>query len=915
MEPELGLGIVLQVDRRTVTVRFPAGDAVRTYALASAPLRRARFDVGDRVRDHEGVRLTVERVEDRDGSLVYHGGGRELPESLLADALDAAGPDERLAAGDVDDGHAFELRVETLGHRHAMRRSAVRGFLGGRLDLIPHQFFIAHEVAGRYAPRVLLADEVGLGKTIEACLIVHRLLVSGRASRVLVLTPSSLVHQWLVELIRRFQLRFSIFDEERAAAIMESDSEANPFADDQLVLASLSFLASDPWRAEQAADAGWDVLVVDEAHHLEWTPEQASAEYRTVEAIAARTPGLLLLTATPEQLGEAGHFARLRLLDPERYGSFEGFLREAESYTAVAEEAERLVSLANPNDADTELLSKMLDQHGTGRVMFRNTRHAVGGFPQRLPRLARLAPNGVSTELGRRLAAELAADLDGEPPTYDLTGDPRIEWLIALLDELGDEKLLVICTTKEKARAVDAAVAEKIKVKTALFHEDLTIVQRDRNAAWFAEPDGARVLLCSEIGSEGRNFQFAHHLAMFDVPTDPDLLEQRIGRLDRIGQSEDIRIHVPFVAGSGQEAIVRWHDEGAGAFAHSSPVAAMLFERFGARLRTLATAVAAGSSDDDTGAEGLIAETRAAATELSAEVESGRDRLLELTSFRPDAARAVIGEVVRHDNSPVLEDYFLRLLEAFGIYVEDLGPRTYLLNPDCTPNDELPMLERGDRSVTFERSRAVVREDQELLTWDHPLVETAIEAELGSPRGGAAFSVIDDESASVMLLEAVFVLECVAPAALNVDRFLAPTPIRVVVDQTEADVTGEYAAGGAGALAGLEDGDGGWLTIHKQALRPAVRAMVKAAHEHGESRVAALVEQARLELQTIVGAEARRLASLAEINDHVRAEEVELAASRFTELDRRLGEARIRLDALRLIWRGPVEDGRPVLAR
>ena len=92
-------------------------------------------------------------------------------------------------------------------------------------------------------------------------------------------------------------------------------------------------------------------------------------------------------------------------------------------------------------------------------------------------------------------------------------------------------------------------------LRMAAFHEGLTLVQRDRSAAWFADPDGARLLICSEIGSEGRNFQFCHHLVMFDLPQHPDQLEQRIGRLDRIGQESDVEIHVPVVAGSAIEVL------------------------------------------------------------------------------------------------------------------------------------------------------------------------------------------------------------------------------------------------------------------------------------------------------------------------------------------------------------------------
>src|SRR5262249_14653285 len=156
-----------------------------------------------------------------------------------------------------------------------------------------HQFYILREVASRQIPRVLLADEVGLGKTIEACLIVHRLLAVGKARRVLILVPESLTHQWFVELLRRFNLWFSIYDEERCVALEQSDPGQNPFVASQLALCSVSFLAGHAARRDQAVAAGWDMVVVDEAHHLGWAPDGVSIEYNLVEQLARRSPGLL----------------------------------------------------------------------------------------------------------------------------------------------------------------------------------------------------------------------------------------------------------------------------------------------------------------------------------------------------------------------------------------------------------------------------------------------------------------------------------------------------------------------------------------------------------------------------------------------------------------------------------------------
>ena len=123
------------------------------------------------------------------------------------------------------------------------------------------------------------------------------------------------------------------------------------------------------------------------------------------------------------------------------------------------------------------------------------------------------------------------------------------------------------------------------------FYEGLSIIERDRAAAYFAdETGGAQTLVCSEIGSEGRNFQFAHHLILFDLPLNPDLLEQRIGRLDRIGQHHDVEIHVPYLEGSAQETLLDWYDRGLDLFRDSCSAGYMIFQNFQQRLDAAAGA-------------------------------------------------------------------------------------------------------------------------------------------------------------------------------------------------------------------------------------------------------------------------------------------------------------------------------------
>jgi ATP-dependent helicase HepA len=927
-EPELGLGSVLRLTDRTVTVVFPASGETRQYASDNAPLRRVRFRVGDSIKDHDGQALVVQAVSERAGLIHYRVGGRELCETHLSDAISFNKPEERLLAGQMDPTEVFDLRLAALQQQHRRRQSPVRGFVGGRIDLIPHQLHIAAEVSGRLEPRVLLADEVGLGKTIEACLILHRLILTGRAQRVLILLPDSLVHQWFVELLRRFNLWFHIFDEERCAAIEATDPEANPFLDDQLVLASLRLFSGSERRLQQALDAGWDMLVVDEAHHLGWSPENVSRDYAVVEALGRRSPGLLLLTATPEQLGMASHFARLRLLDPARFHDLGEFVLEAESYRDVARLADKLINrqaldaeerrilgsilglgeisaAAVISDRD-ELIDSLLDRHGTGRVMFRNTRSTITGFPSRIARLHALPAPTEPPGLIDALAEEFTADTDDGATEFfepDFDKDPRVDWLVDLLRGLGEEKVLLICRTQAKVEELDASLRRRINVKMAAFHEGLTLVQRDRHAAWFAEKDGARILLCSEIGSEGRNFQFAHHLVLFDLPLDPELLEQRIGRLDRIGQTSEIQVHVPFVAGSAQEVLSRWFHQGLNSFEKNLHGGRELLERFGSRVHDLALESHGGGKASVAALSALITETVAARRELTERLEQGRDRLLELNSFRPESAARLVQEISKRDADTTLESFMVDVFDHFAIHVEELTHRTYQLGSAGVFAESFPGLPAGGMTLTGDRQKALSREDVQFLTWDHPLVTGALDLLLGSEKGNSSFAKWPDAKGVGLYVETVHVLECIAPSPLHVDRFLPPTPLRVMVDHRGNDAG--TALPSETLKKHLKNGEGHALFDQAEFREDLLPVLLQKAEALAGRQAPALIAEARKTMAAQLDHEIARLAELQKVNRSVRPEELTLLASQKTAIDQHLAGARLRLDAIRVIQRGP----------
>ncbi|MGL4858676.1 MAG: RNA polymerase-associated protein RapA, partial [Enterobacteriaceae bacterium] len=428
-ENELGLGTVVAIDARTVTLLFPASGENRLYSRLDAPITRVLFSPGDIITSHEGWQLKVEQVEEEQGLLTYTGvrldnDSPETPlrEVMLDNRMTFSKPQDRLFAAQIDRLDRFTLRYQARQHLSQQFKMPWSGLRGMRASLIPHQLFIAHEVSQRYAPRVLLADEVGLGKTIEAGMIIHQQLLSGRVERVLIVVPDSLQYQWIVEMMRRFNLYFSLFDDDRyAAACAElSDSEdkenahSNPFETEQLLLCSLDFVCRRPERLAQLAAANWDLLVVDEAHHLQWSEESPSPQYQAIATLAQQIAGVLLLTATPEQLGQQSHFARLHLLDHNRFHSYPEFVKEQQNYRPVADAVallirndtlsaqqlnllsdlieeqniEPLLKAANSQNSDRdsarqELVQMLMDRHGTSRVLFRNTRQGVKGFPQR----------------------------------------------------------------------------------------------------------------------------------------------------------------------------------------------------------------------------------------------------------------------------------------------------------------------------------------------------------------------------------------------------------------------------------------------------------------------------------------------------------------------------------------------------
>ena len=902
-ENSLGLGIITALDFRSVTLHFPATDETRIYAVAQAPLTRIVLNKGEQLHHQAGWQGEVLDVQEMNGLLFYlvkNAQGEDIivNEKELSPIISFSQAKDRLFSSQIDRSEHFALRYQTLLHQQAQFLSPLRGLRGNRAGLIPHQLHIAQEVGNRVNPRVLLADEVGLGKTIEAGMILQNQLFAEKVQRVLIIVPETLQHQWLVEMLRRFNLHFSLFDEERCEDFAEQ--AINPFSTESLIICALDWLKAHPNRVQQAIEAEFDCLIVDEAHHLAWSENAPSAAYLLVEQLANAIPSVLLLTATPEQLGLESHFARLRLLDPERFYDYQAFLKEQENYQPVADAVQSLLSekplsaieknhisdllheqdveplfkaLACHNDeekqaARQELIQNLIDRHGTSRILFRNTRQGVKGFPN-------------------RVYHQVTIDA--------VEADEKTYWLIDFLKSHRNEKILVICKTAQTAIQLEQILREKEAIRSAVFHERMSIIERDRAAAYFADTEnGAQVLLSSSIGSEGRNFQFACHLVLFDLPENPDLLEQCIGRLDRIGQTRDVQIYVPCLSNSTQQDLARWYHEGLNAFEKTCPIGMTLFEQYETLLKV--------RSENKENFEQLILQTQKQAKALRLALEKGRDRLLELNSNGGENAQRLAAEIAQTDNSPQLVDFALNLFDIIGVEQDDLGENSIVITPTGTMLvPDFPGLKEEGVTVTFDRQLALAREELEFLTWDHPMIRQGIDLIASGDIGKASMALLVNKQlpAGTLLVELIYMIESQSPKGLQLNHFLPPTPVRLLMDSRGNDLAGQV---NFDTLQNKLKPLGKDITNKMiKMARPNIEQLIKLGdHKITEIAQAQIREASRLADQTL-STELNRLIALKAVNKNIRQAEIDvLEKQRVLSLEE-LRKASWRLDSLRVI--------------
>jgi superfamily II DNA or RNA helicase len=507
-----------------------------------------------------------------------------------------------------------ELRYRAAAARvaEALAEGILLAPLEGRVEPLPHQLAILRRVVTQPRIRLLLADEVGLGKTIEAGLIIRELKLRGAIRRILVVAPKGLVSQWVAEMKLRFGETFRVVSgfDIRQSQLMGFDSLWEAF--DQVIVSQDAMKPLDKrksWsredidrynqqRFEAMVSAGWDLVVVDEAHRLSGTTDLV-ARFKLGEGLAASAPSLLLLSATPHQ-GKTEQFRRLlSLLDPDQFvddqaitpDRIQPYVVRTEKRSAVDRHGQKLfqprhvtlvpISWDDPRFsgqrnlywAVSEYVRQGVEQAQKDRAPLVALRLLM------LQRMVASSTAAIRRALENRLAMlhnqlyEVSPLVDADEEERELTEPGRtlfgeeadISRLLGLCDEVEAQGpdaralrlvgLLQEIQQRENSLAIKALVFTEFLPTQAMLREFLAqygfsavILNGTMDLATRIHVQeqfrlDAQVLISSEAGGEGLNLQFCHIVINYDLPWNPMRIEQRIGRVDRIGQTKPVEVY------------------------------------------------------------------------------------------------------------------------------------------------------------------------------------------------------------------------------------------------------------------------------------------------------------------------------------------------------------------------------------
>jgi ATP-dependent helicase HepA len=359
-----------------------------------------------------------------------------------------------------------------------------------------------------------------------------------------------------------------------------------------------------------------------------------------------------------------------------------------------------------------------------------------------------------------------------------------------------------------------------------------------------------------------------------------------------------VEIHIPYLEPGPQAVMLQWYRDGLDGFRHQVQGSAEICEAVGDSLWSLLqqTTVTEPASLDE-----LMASTRQLRQATEQRLQQGRDHLLELGGCREPEAGELVKALRQQDSSPALQRYLEQLFDSYNIDTEPLGKGLILRPGEQVIAGSLPGLPGDGLSATFERSDALAHEDRQFLTWEHPLVSGAMEQVIKQQTGNSAAIAVRHPQlkAGQLLLEALFVLESLAPRHLHAGRFLPATLIRTLLNVKGRRLDGEIDCQSLTAAA---------QPLEPQQMRPllqtyraAIQTLLAQAEAAAQAEVQSLIDTAVKQMMTEYTQEIQRMTALRRHNPGVREAEIQLLQAQGADLHQHLQQARLRLDAVRLV--------------
>ncbi len=959
-EPELGLGLVLKVEPDRVNIVFPSSETTRVYTIENPPLTRVSFSVGDVLKTQDGKEFTVEDLIEKDGLVTYINKGKKVEESRLSDSLTFSKPFDRLLNAQVDDKPVYNLRHRALYRRFKTLRAPLRGFFNGRYNPRPHQLYVAVQATRQAHPRVLLADEPGMGKTVEAGLILQRLQIFGSAERVLLLAPQYLIDNLELELSRRFGYAFARVSADDFATTAKpakksskkGQESTNPFFGEEWPWESCTledFSGGRGKRAAAAAEAGWDVVIVAGGETLEWSEEGGNAAWTAVQTVAEATKSLIILSDAGQEQDARSHFGRLHLLDAEAFAT----PRKYSAYRKAHEASEAAIThlltattwdkeseaLAKPllagetkmkdilklwkegrEEARDQIIDFLLDGQEQGRMVFRNTRQSALGIPTREISIVRVESLKPEVRDGLKEEFKLhgkAVDSKAKAKALPSAADAALAtWLGTLVNPAppappsvppvpADEvqppaalpTALVICASRNRALAVEKVLSKKVQGLVELVGPDIR----------GSDDIAPSVVVVGEEDMTGRSFPGMDITVLWDTPLSLEEVQGRIFTAENSKRRDALKVLVPVVEDTPQEMTALWLEQGLHGFSTWSPAQAETAAEYAKPVHDIAKRLGVKHNpklDDELKA--LIKKSAASHESHLKRYDKHRDHFLEAVSCRKNGAEQATSRLKSTDEDESLDLFMNRTLEQLGILVETKSGRTVVVKPNPEASFRLEEIPKEGMKLCYSRTTAMIREDADYLTWDHPLVFRATDRLLSTAIGNTAYVVWEDERAQIVLLEGIFLATPDSPdASLQASRHMPPTPVRVVLSHDFEDLSAEYTSEMVNKI--VRNGRREWLRNNARPLYNIIPSMMRILTQRAAIKMKELSSKAAHQMEAMFTADVTRLRRLPSTTR--REEEITRLETLIATLKPLLNEPVLSLDQLRLLRRGPSGKG------